>query len=192
MDVLEEQIKGYLKSQYPKEVILKDGSGVTIRPALEEERDSILRLYSRLPEMERWFVDMDETFSYFERPLQRGNKISLVAELENRIIAHGMLVKLEPECVSHIGRVRIIVDPALRGKNLATWLLLDINNLAMELNIEILVMNLAIATRIPISRGIEKLGFKEVALIKDYLRDMDGKPHDLSIMLKRINISHSD
>ena len=176
--------------QYPKEVILKDGSGVTVRPAQSGDISLLRGLYSRLPETERWFLDVDDTLGDITEIKQSEEMLSTVAVLENRIVSHAILVRFRAECMRHIGKVRITVDPSYRGKNLATWMLLDITNLAMEINLEILVMNLAVATKTPISRGIEKLGFKESALLKGYLKDMDGKPHDLVLMVKRIHLGH--
>lgn len=192
MDIKEEEIERYLSSQYPKEAILKDGSGVTIRPALDNDKNAIKRLYERLSQAERWFIEMNQPFSFNDDILREKDGFSLVAVLEKQIVAHGVLYRLKPKCLRHVGLVNITVHPNCRGKNLATWLLLDITNFAMELKLELLTMNLAMVTKIAITRGIEKLGFKELAILKDYLRDMEGKPHDLAIMMKRINVNHTE
>jgi hypothetical protein len=42
---------------YPKEVILKDGTGVTLRPLREGDEDLLFRMFNRLSEDDRWFLD---------------------------------------------------------------------------------------------------------------------------------------
>ncbi len=40
---------------YPKEVILKDGTGVTLRPLAEGDQDALFRMFHRFPKEELWF-----------------------------------------------------------------------------------------------------------------------------------------
>ncbi|MBW1668887.1 MAG: hypothetical protein JRJ66_12705 [Deltaproteobacteria bacterium] len=47
-----------LKS-YPKEIILKDGTGVTVRFLQEGDEGALLEMYRRFPEEERWFLEND-------------------------------------------------------------------------------------------------------------------------------------
>jgi hypothetical protein len=131
---------------YPKEVILKDGTGVTLRPLKKGDEDLLFKMFSRLSEDDRWFLDHDVgDFQLIEGWVNNvvfDKVISIVAVLEGQIIAHATLIRKYPGAKSHTGRIRISVDPSFREKHLATWMLLDLINLAMAMGLETLIMQM--------------------------------------------------
>ena len=92
----------------------------------------------------------------------------------------------------HIGKIRIAVDPGMREKRLGTWMLLDLVNLAMAVGLEILVMRLIEGRDMAVIEGVKKLGFVEKAVLKDHVRDVEGNPHNLVIMTKRLQTHWDD
>ena len=175
---------------YPKEIILKDGTGVTLKPLQKGDRDLLFKLFNRLPENDRWFLDGDVTDSglienWVNKELEK--TISIVAELEGRIIACAILIRNYYGARSHIGTIRISVDLSFREKNLGTWLLLELINLAISTGLETLVMELVEERDSYIIRSIKKLDFFEEAVLKDYVKDREGNTHNLIIMVKRLH-----
>jgi hypothetical protein len=63
---------------------------------------------------------------------------------------------------------------------------LDLINLAMTEGLEILVMPMVEGRDTSLLRSVQKLEFSQEARFRDYLRDRDGKPCDLVIMVKRL------
>ncbi len=176
---------------YPKEAILKDGTGVTLRPLKKGDEDLLFRMFSRLSEDDRWFLDHDvEDFRLIEgwvKNVVLDKVISMVAVLEGQIIAHATLIRKYPGAKSHTGRIRISVDPSFREKHLATWMLLDLINLAMGMGLETLTMQMVEERDSSLIRSVKKLDFSEEAVLKDYVKDRDGTPCNLVIMVKRLH-----
>ena len=175
---------------YPKEVILKDGTGVTLRPLQEGDEDLLFKMYGRLSEDDRWFLNHDvahfELIKTWVKNRDLNRVLSIVAVLEGRIIAHATLIMKYYGAKSHIGKIRISVDPSFREKYLGTWMLFDLINLAMALRLEILVMRLVEGRDSSIMRSIKKLNFSKEATLKDYVQDRNGNHYDLAIMVKRL------
>ena len=176
---------------YPKEVILKDGTGVTLRPLRKGDEDRLFRMFSRLSEDDKWFLDHNvadfELIENWVKNMDPERAHSIVAVLGGQIIAHATLLRKYYGAKSHIGNIRISVDPAFRGRHLATWMLLDLINLAMAMGLETLIMQLVQDRDAALIRSVKKLEFLEKALLKDYAKDRAGNPHNLVIMLKRLH-----
>jgi hypothetical protein len=175
---------------YPKEIILKDGSGVTLRPLQKGDEARLQKMYARLPEEDRWFLESDvsdfETIRQWTENNDLKNLISVVAVLEGEIIAHATLIRKYHGASSHIGNIRISVDPAFRERHLGTWILMELNNLAISLGLEILLMRLVGGRDTHVTQGIKRLDFREEAVLQDYLKDREGNPYSLVIMVKRL------
>jgi ribosomal protein S18 acetylase RimI-like enzyme len=176
---------------YPKEVILKDGTGVTLRPLREGDEDLLFRMFSRLSEDDRWFLDHNVAdFGLIEnwvKNMDPDRAHSILAVLGGQIIAHATLLRKYYGAKSHIGNIRISVDPSFRGKHLATWMLLDLINLAMAMGLETILMQLVEDRDAALIRSVKKLEFFEKAVLKDYAKDREGNPHNLVIMVKRLH-----
>lgn len=176
---------------YPKEVILKDGTGVTLRPLRDGDEDLLFQMFNRLSEDDKWFLDHNVAdFGLIEnwvRNMDPDRAHSIVAVLGGLIIAHATLLRKYYGAKSHIGNIRISVDPSFRGKHLATWMLLDLINLAMAMGLETLVMQLVEDRDTSLIRSVKKLDFLQKAILKDYAKDREGNPHNLVIMVKRLH-----
>ncbi len=174
---------------YPKEVILNDGTGVTLRPLQAGDEALLFTMFNRFSEDDRWFLNHEtndpKVFDTWLRNKDTDGVISIVAVLEGGIIAHAALIRKPSGSRSHIGKIWISVDPSFREKRLGTWMLLELVNLAMTMGLEILVMKLIKGRDSAVMRGVKNLDFFEEAVLKDYIRDRGGNPYDLVIMVKR-------
>ena len=190
-----QQVSDMLKD-YPKEIILKDGTGVTLRPIQAEDEALLARMFNRFSEDDRWFLNHDVTdFGLLERWVKENDPnriISIVAVLEGQIIANAILKRKDHGPKNHIGKVRISVDPSFRTKRLGTWMLLDLINLGMALGLEKLVMDLVKNRDSPVFRGVKNLDFFEEAVLRNYVKDRGGNLHDLIIMVKHLHRGWDD
>ena len=182
--------KTEILKQYPKEAILKDGTGVTLRLTREDDEQKILEMFQRFSEEDRWFLNEDvsdrKLINSRIREINRNRFNSIVAQLEDRIIALGLLKREHYGSRSHIGTIIISVDPRFRENRLGTWILLDLINLAMEMGLEKLMMSLIRDRDALVIRGIKSLDFSEEARFREHVKDMDGQTHDLVVMTKRL------
>jgi GNAT superfamily N-acetyltransferase len=181
---------------YPKEVILKDGTGVTLRPLSAGDEKPLYDMFRHFSEEELWFINHDlsdpKLIDAWVRDLNPERVISVVAQLEGRIIANAALMRKQYGAKSHIGKIRISVDPSYREKRLGTWMLLDLINLAMAIGLKMLVMRLVQGRDALIMEGIRRLDFLEEAVLRNYVLDRQGNPLDLIIMVKRLPVEWND
>ena len=177
--------------EYPKEIILRDGTGVTLRPLREDDGDLLRALYESLTENDRWFLGekMDEPEPINEWIVNALKKkaISIVAVLEGQFVGHATLRRQFYGSRSHVGKIRISVAPAFRERHLGTWMLFDLNNIAISMGLELLVMLMVEGRDKTVMTALEKLEFSKETVIEEYLRDKEGNPQNLVIMMKRLH-----
>jgi len=177
-------------------VILKDGTGVTLRPLEPGDEEALHRMFRRLTEDERWFLNHDVTDARLIHEWvsdQDPNRVvSVVALLEGRIIANAVLMMKDYGAKSHVGKVRITVVPEFRERRLGTWMLLDLISLGMSVGLRMLVMRLVEGRDASLINSVRKLGFDEEAVLRDYVLDKDGNPQNLVIMIKRLPLEWDD
>ena len=175
---------------YPKEVILKDGTGLTLRPIRKGDEEPLHAMFGRLSEDDLWFLNHDVSdprmIGKWIGNLDPSRVVSIVAVLEGRIVANAVLMRKRFGAKRHIGKIRISVEPRFRDRGLGTWMLLELINLAMSVGLRMLVMRLVKERDLPLIMGVKKLGFVQEAVIRDYVLDRAGQPHDLVIMAKRL------
>lgn len=178
---------------YPKEIILRDGTGVSLRPLRRSDAVLLVEMFERFSEEDRWFIEGNITdFGWVENWLERMDRdkmMSIVAVLEGKIIACGTLNREANRPDYHIGKVRVSVAPLYREQNLATWMLLDLINRSMAAEIEMLLMPLIEDRDSSLIRSIKKLDFKKEAVLIDYAKDRAGTYHNLVLMVKRLHRS---
>ena len=183
-------------NDYPKELILNDGTGVTLRPLADGDQDALFKMFHRFPKEELWFLNQDvndpDLIDGWVRNLNPKRVVSIIALLEGRVIANAVLMMKDYGAKKHIGKIRIAVDPAMREKRLGTWMLLDLINMAVAIGLEILVMRLIEDRDIAVIQGVKKLDFVERAVFKDHVLDMEENPHNLVILTKRLQIRWDD
>jgi len=175
---------------YPKEIILKDGTGVTLRPLKPGDENALFDMFSRFSKDELWFLNHDvsdpKLFEEWVRSLDLDRVVSIVALLEGRIISNAALMVKHYGAKSHIGKIRIAVDPHFRGKRLGTWMLFDLVNVAMAIGLKKVVMRLVQEKDAFLMSAVRKLDFSEEAVLEDYVTDRGGNPCNLVIMTKRL------
>jgi len=185
-----------LLKDYPKEVILKDGTGVTLRPLKDGDENVLFEMFRRLSVDDLWFLNHDMSdpgliADWINNP-DPNRVISIVALLEGRVVGNAVLMMKRYGAKSHIGKVRISVDPGFRDRRLGTWMLLDLVNLSMAMGLQMLVMRLVQDRDASLINGVRKLGFIEEAVLKNYLMGGEGQAHNLVIMTKRLPVECYD
>jgi L-amino acid N-acyltransferase YncA len=111
---------------------------------------------------------------------------------DNTIVANVRLTAAASECLHHIAHLRIMVDPAYRQQRLGTWMLLDTIRLASSVGIEKLVAEFIAELKTLSMNAARKLDFFEEAVLKDYVKDSQGRYRDLIIMVKTLHRDWSD
>lgn len=178
---------------YPKEIMIKDGTPILIRPLTREDEQLLTDFFARIPEDERWFLREDVgdpvIMRHWLETLDYDRVLPLVAVTQEtpRIIANVRLHRRPADCLKHIAHLRIAVDPAFRNQRLGTWMLLDVIRLAMGMGLEKLVAEFITGVEEAGRHAAQRLDFFEQAVLKDYVKDRHGTYRDLVIMVKTLH-----
>ncbi len=183
---------------YPREVVLKDGTVVVLRPLAIEDEARMLEFLARMPAEECWFLreELQESAKLHEWlvKLDSSRTVPLVAVRpeDQRIVANVRLHRRPSQFLRHVAHLRIMVDPEFRHLRLGTWMLVDAIKLAMEMGIEKLVAEFVSGIEDHARMAIQRLDFFEQAVLKDYVKDPQGNYRDLYILVKTIHREWSD
>jgi L-amino acid N-acyltransferase YncA len=171
---------------FPKHVRLKDGTELSMRPLRKEDEKNLHNYFLKLPQEEVARLKHDVTdpniISKWIYDLDYDVVFPLVAIDNNRIVANGTLKFNMIGWRKHQGEIRTTVDPEYREKGLSTVLVEKMIEIAKSMGLEQLTAELAPSLDEAYFL-FEKMGFKEAAVLKNFIKDQEGKYQDLVIMI---------
>lgn len=175
----------YKLTAYPKQVTLRDGSVVTLRPMEPADAEGLLEMFRDVPAEDRWFLKEDVTSEKVVREwvehLDYNRALPLLAIADGKIVADGVLVRRRGVARQHLAEVRIVVRPAWRNRGLGSTILKELCDIAAEADIEKVMSELVEDEKDAID-AMERLGFVRSAVIPDLLRDMHGRPRNVIVL----------
>lgn len=176
--------------QYSKTADLKNGSSFTIRPLRKEDQKALHQYFLRLPEGDRLCLRNDVTdpkvIENWIYDLDYDVVLPLVALEGDKIVANATLTFNPIGWTQHQGEIRITSDPDYRKMGLATILIENLVQIATDLGLEQLTAEMA-PTVDEAYFLFEKLGFQDASVLRDFIKDLQGKHHDLVLMVKNIS-----
>jgi len=183
-------------SRYPKELILKDCSEVVLRPLSEADEAAALQFFSDLPMKNRWYLKEDPADAAVLKKWianqATGKTFCVLALAGDRVVAHASLLRHMAGGRQHIGRIRLVVAPHYRNRQLGTWMIFDLIRRAMEMGLEKIRIDFVVGLEDRAIEGVTRLDFVKECRLKDYLRDKDGNTYDYLIMMKTLQQQWSD
>lgn len=181
--------------EYPKEIILKDGTPVTLRPLERGDAEHLVAFFQRIPETDRWYLRHDVSDPATVRQWALGvdyeRVIPIVALSAGRIIGDATLHRHHYGSSRHVGEVRIVIAPDSRTQRLGTWMVLDLIQLATSLGLEKLVGEIA-GNEMAALRAFRHLGFVREGVVPELHKDHAGHPCDLVIVVKNLAATWTD
>jgi len=186
------------KHGYPRPLILKSGEEVALRP-LDSAADGaeLIAFYKRISAMDRWYLWHDVSDEKVVRDCILNYDPRLVVPVmavraDGSFVGKGTLYRHFPGARGHIAHIRLVIDPACRRQRLGTYMLLDLIQLAMDMGLSQLVLELIRGVDDTAIRAARRLDFFEQAVIPDHVKDPRGNCYDLVIMIKRIHVGYDD
>lgn len=171
--------------EYPKDVTLKNGSTVCLRPLETEDEMAFHEFFLALPEQERMFMKHRVTdpavIREWCRMIDLGHKLPLLAVVEGRIVGCCTLHQQLGGWKRHVGRVSVLVHPQHRGRGLARLLVEEIMDLGQQAGLEKLEAEFMVNQTAAI-KVFGLLGFTQLLMLPDYVKDMQAISHDYLLM----------
>ncbi len=124
--------------------------------------------------IENWIFDLD-----YDRVLP------LVVLDGDQIVANGTLQFNPIGWTKHQGEIRITCYPKYSEKGLATILVENLMQIAVDFDLQQLTAEMATALDEAYFL-FEKLGFQEAAILNGFIKDLQGGYQDLVLMVKNI------
>lgn len=185
MDALSELII----STFPKTIILDDGTALTLRPMLKTDEAALLEYFGSIPPEDRLCLKEDVTdpkvIENWIYELDYDNVLPIVALHNGNIVGDATLHFNPIGWTRHQAEVRLTTSTRFRVKGLGTILVQNLIDIATQLGLE------QISIEIPpvLDKAFylfEKMGFKEVAHLPGFVRDLAGAESDLVLMVKQL------
>jgi ribosomal protein S18 acetylase RimI-like enzyme len=156
-----------------------------IRPIEAGDSAALSRFFERIPESDRSFLKEDvedpHVLADWVQP-RAGRTIALDG---GEVVGSVAVVRLVGWS-SHVGEVRLVVDPDHRGqgvgRRLARQAVLD----AVDMDLRKLVVEV-IADQAPLIAMFRGLGFEPEALLTDHVRDRTGQTRDLIVLANSVD-----
>ncbi|HXX53436.1 MAG TPA: GNAT family N-acetyltransferase [Thermodesulfovibrionales bacterium] len=179
-----------LTRKYPKTILLEDESRVTFRPLHKDDEKPLAEFFKKLPLKDRACLKEDvadpQVIESWIYNLDYDSVLPIIATDNGTIVGDATLHFNPIGWTRHQGEIRLTTDTHFRGKGLGTMLAKDIIDIAKELGLELLSIEMAPGLYEAFSL-FEKLGFTKAAVLKGFIIDLDGNETDLILMTMRLN-----
>jgi RimJ/RimL family protein N-acetyltransferase len=180
-----------IRRSYPRTIEFEHRK-FTLRVMTPADGDAVVAFARSLPETELAFLRLDLTqpavVAEWMHNIELGRSLSLVVELEGKMVGYVSLLHDEHMWTSHLADIRAFVSPPYL--ELRRSLVLEAIELADQMNVERVVCRIA-AEQVAVRQMLEALGFHVDALLQDWLKSNDGKTRDLLILSRPVGSENS-
>jgi putative acetyltransferase len=171
--------------KFPKTLRLKDAKKSTLRPLRADDEKELHALFQGIPERERMFikhrVQDQKVIRDWCKKIDYGRNLPLVGLINGKVVGVATLHQQLGGWKRHIGRVSVLVHPAFRGRGLATALITEILDIARRAGLEKVEAEF-IGEQEAAVKMFAMLGFRQLLLLEDYVKDMQAISHDYVLM----------
>jgi len=171
--------------EYPKEVVLRDGSKVLMRPVVKDDEEALYQFFKGMSKEDRLYLRDDvasrDVIHGWMANIDYEKVLPILAFDGGNVVADATLHRNPHGWMRHVGEIRMSVAGSHRGKGLARIIAAEIFQQAVGLGLDKLVAEM-LTIQNNAQRVFARLGFQEEAILKDHGMDATGKKHDLIIM----------
>jgi ribosomal protein S18 acetylase RimI-like enzyme len=157
---------------------------MTIRAITQSDIDSVAEFFGTLSERDLTFIREDVT-----------DRAAIAALADDQLrwidsdgsaIAGYVAIERLPGWSSHVGELRLVVDPQRRGSGVGRLLAQHALTQAFQQGIRRVVVELAVDQEGAVAM-FWSLGFVGEALLRDHIRDRDGNLRDLLVLAHNVD-----
>jgi RimJ/RimL family protein N-acetyltransferase len=171
---------------YPRHV-KTDAGEIEFRLMARADEPAVLAFAQKLPTHDLLFlprnISQPKVLSAWVNEIERGAIVSLLAVKAGAgaVVGCGTLVRDPHSWSPHVGEIRMVVSQDVRGQGVGRALSQETFALALGAGLEKLSVQMTVDQQAAIAL-FESLGFKAEALLRDHVRDVDGKKHDIVVL----------
>jgi len=171
-------------SRYPR-TITYENSEVLFRLMTPADEAAVLAFARTLPVHDLLFLRRDITqpkvLSAWAKQLDGGSITSLLATQGEELLGCSAVVRDAHSWSPHVGELRVLLSPNLREKGLGRALIQESFIIALAQGLEKLTAQMTVDQQAAIA-VFEGMGFRPEALLRDHVRDNEGRKHDIVIL----------
>jgi RimJ/RimL family protein N-acetyltransferase len=169
---------------YPRHV-KTDAGAIEFRMMSRTDEAAVLDFAQKLPTHDLLFlprnISQPKVLSAWINEIERGGIVSLLAVSVGKVVGCGTVVCDLHSWSPHVGEIRMVVSPDVRGQGVGRALSQETFALALGAGLEKLSVQMTVDQQAAIAL-FEGLGFKAEALLRDHVRDVDGGKHDIVVL----------
>jgi RimJ/RimL family protein N-acetyltransferase len=169
---------------YPRHV-KTDGGDIELRLMARVDETAVLAFAQKLPTHDLLFlprnISKPKVLSAWINEIERGAITSLLAVKGDTVVGCGTLVRDPHSWSPHVGEIRMVVSQDVRGQGVGRALSQETFALALGAGLEKFSVQMTVDQQAAIAL-FESVGFKAEALLRDHVRDVDGKKHDIVVL----------
>src|ERR1700750_1868715 len=172
------------KRMFPRQVAT-DAGAVALRVMGANDEAAVLAFAQQLPTHDLLFLPRNisepKVLSAWVKEIERGAITSLLAIRDGTVVGCGTLVRDPHSWSPHVGEIRNVVSTDVRGQGVGRVLTQETFATALEAGLEKLVVQMTV-DQVGAIAIFEGLGFKAEALLRDHVKDLAGRKHDIVVL----------
>jgi ribosomal protein S18 acetylase RimI-like enzyme len=172
------------KRTYPRSVVC-DAGNIEFRHMMQADEAAVLEFARGLPAHDLLFLPRNisepKVLSAWVKEIDRGGIVSLLAVKEGKVVGCGTIVRDAHSWSPHVGEIRNVILPEVRGLGVGRALSQETFALALEMGLEKLVVQMTV-DQVSAIALFEGMGFRGEALLREHVRDRDGTKHDIVVL----------
>ena len=169
---------------YPRRVKTEAGE-IEFRHMTAADEAAVLSFAKKLPIHDLLFIPRNisepKVLSAWIKEIERGGMTSLLAVKDGVVVGCGTIVRDELSWSPHVGEIRMVVSKDVRGTGVGRALSHETFALALGAGLEKILAQMTVDQTGAIAL-FESLGFKAEALLRNQVRDLSGKTHDIVVL----------
>ena len=173
-----------MNSSFPR-VLVCDGVDLVLRTMAVGDEAALLAFAQAIPAHDLLFLPRDisepKVVAAWVAEGDGGTLVNLLALDGDTIVGSATIVRDPRSWSRHVGELRVLLAPSMRGKGLGRKLMQACFGLAVDLGLEKLIAQMTVDQQGAIA-VFQSMGFKPEALLHDHAMDRNGTKHDLVIL----------
>ena len=166
-------------------VALRDGTSLALRLMTPADAHRVHAFARTLPEGDLMFLRTDITKAVvvmlWGQNIKSGLTVTVLAEKGSEILGYASMHHNEVTWQRHLGELRIVVGAPYRSLGLGKELACEIFGIAREMGLRKIVGHMTPDQKAAIAM-VTRHGFRQEALLRDFVMDREGRTHDLIVM----------